>query len=235
VRRAVAFLTVLGRFSAPNGSTVAWFPLAGVLIGLAVGGAWWAADSIWPPVVVGAVAVTADLAITGMLHLDGLVDSADGLLPHLTPDRRLEVMAEPTVGAFGIGAAVAILLLRFAGFATLRPDLLLIAGLWCLARAVMAVAVRAVPYGRPAGGLARSFRGEGSWILPAASGLALGYGLLAVGDGVRGIAAGLGATATGAAVLALGVRRLGGYTGDVLGAAGVVAETVGLLVASARW
>ena len=65
--------------------------------------------------------VVADLGLTGLLHFDGLIDSADGLLPPLTQARRLEVMADPHAGAFGVAAAAAVLLVRWASLATLRP------------------------------------------------------------------------------------------------------------------
>ena len=64
--------------------------------------------------------------------------------------------------------------------------------------------------------------------------VALACVVLAVG-GVPGLVTAAAAAAVFAGVIGLAVRRLGGYTGDVLGAAGVIAETVGLLVAAARW
>ncbi len=232
---ALSFLTVFGRASVPDRSTLTWFPVAGALIGAVLGGVWWGAAQIWPPMVVGALVLLADLLITGMLHLDGLADAADGLLPHLDHDRRLAVMAEPTIGAFALGAVVVVLALRWACFVSIEPNVALLAALWCMARTLMAVAVRALPYGRPEGGLATAFGGAGGWQVVAALGLAASLGLGFLADGGPGIAAVLGAVAAGAAVLALGVRRLGGYTGDLLGAAGVVAETAGLVAAAARW
>ena len=75
--------------------------------------------------------IAADLAVTGMLHFDGLVDSADGLLPPLDgPDRRLEVMADPATGAFGVGVGGGVLLLRWASLASLAPSPALLGALW---------------------------------------------------------------------------------------------------------
>lgn len=233
--RALGFLTVLGRPAPPDPSTLRWFPFAGALIGLMVGGLWWGAAELWSPALAAALVVAADLAITGMLHLDGLTDTADGVLPHLGRARRLAVMAEPTVGAFGVGAAVVVLLVRWAAFAALAPNVVLVGGLWCVARTVMAVALRAVPYAREGGGLASAFVGTGSWFGPALVGATLAFGLAVLAAGTTGAAAVAAAAAAGAGVVALGVSRLGGYTGDVLGAAGMMAETVGLVVAAARW
>ena len=208
--------------------------MVGALVGLAVGGAWWGAGELWPPLVAAVLAVAVDAGLTGMLHLDGLADSADGLLPPLPRQRRLAIMAAPDVGAFGVVALVVVLAARVAGFASLAPDVLLVAGLWAGARAAMAVTLGTVRYARAAG--AASGFGPG-----AAPGRTRDAGRRGGGRGGRG-AGGVGRRRDRpgggpafAAVVALGVRRLGGYTGDVLGAAGVVAETVGLLVAAARW
>lgn len=241
---AISFLTVVGRGRRPGPHAVPWFGPVGLALGLALGGLWWAARRAWPAGVAGALVVAADLALTGMLHFDGLVDSADGLLPHLDRPARLEVMRAPDVGAFGVAAGGGVLLLRWAALAALRPAPLLLGGLWCASRAGMGLVMGALPYARGPEGLAAGFLGTaeapahpahraarlaglvavlagaalaGAWRLPA--------GPVAVGAGLLGAAG----------VAALGRRRLGGYTGDVLGAAGVVAETVGLVVAAARW
>jgi len=232
MRRAVAFLTAFGGAAAPSPSALAWFPLVGAGMGLALGGIWWVADGLWAAPVAAAVVVAADLALTGMLHFDGLVDSADGLLPPLEPGRRLDVMADPAAGAFGVGVAVVVLLLRWTSLATLAPSPVLLGALWCASRLAMAQFARTVPYARPSG-LASAFLQPGGRRLPIA-GIVLGAVLTAAGggDAVAGVVV-LGLAA--AAVMALAVRRLGGFTGDVLGAAGMVGETAGLLAAAARW
>jgi adenosylcobinamide-GDP ribazoletransferase len=236
VRRALAFLTPLGGASRPSGSALLWFPLVGAALGLALGGIWWAAARAWSAPVAAAVVVAADLALTGLLHLDGLADSADGLLGHLSRERRLAVMAEPGVGAFGIGVVGAVLLVRFAALAGLRPSWLLLGGLWCASRTWMAVAARAMPYARRDGGLASAFReGPGRPATVAAIGLAGSSALLLAWHPVAGAASLASATAAAGGVLFLAWRRVGGFTGDVLGASGLVGETVGLLVAAARW
>jgi adenosylcobinamide-GDP ribazoletransferase len=232
MRRALSFLTPLGGASAPAPGALAWFPVVGAAMGLALGGVWWLADRLWAAPVGAAVVVAADLALTGMLHFDGLVDSADGLLPPLDPARRLDVMADPATGAFGVGVGVAVLLLRWASLATLAPSPLLLGALWSASRLAMAVAARTVPYARPAG-LASAFLAPGrrrvsvAGVLLCAALAVLGRGDAVVGVAVLVIAA--------AAVVRLAVRRIGGFTGDVLGAAGVVGETAGLLAAAARW
>lgn len=234
MRAAVSFLTPFGGARRPGPRTLDWFPLVGAAMGLLLGGLWWATRRIWPAPLAAALVVVADLGITGLLHFDGLVDAADGLLPHLDRGRRLAVMEAPDVGAFGVGVGGAALLLRWAALAALRPGILLLGGLWCLSRTGMAVVSRTQPYARGPGGLAAAFEGPARWGLLAA-GLAGAFGLACgwrLGPGAASCAAGLVA---GALVVGLARRRIGGYTGDVLGAFGVVAETAGLVVAAARW
>ena len=238
MRRALAFLTPLGGPATPSPAALAWFPAVGAAIGLALGAVWWGAAEIWPAAVAAAVVVVADLALTGMLHLDGLVDTADGLLPPLERGRRLEVMAGPRAGAFGVGAAGAVLLLRWVALSALAPRALLLGGLWCASRSAMALTTVRVPYARTSG-LAAAFVTGGERRRPTevaiVTGLVGAVVLGALGRG-RGGAAGVAVVVlAAAAVVALACRRLGGFTGDVLGAMGVVGETAGLLVAAARW
>ena len=234
MRAALAFLTITGRDRVPDERTLDWFPAVGALIGLALGGFWWIVGRAWPAAVAGALFVVADLAITGMLHVDGLMDSADGLLPPMDRSRRLEAMADPRAGAFGVAAAVATVLVRYAAVVTLRPAILLVGGLWCLSRSFIAIVARTRPPARPDGGLAGAFMG-GSRRYPLWIGGAVGFGLAAGWRVGPGLAAAASAVLGGVAVVALAQRRIGGYTGDVLGASAVVAETVGLAVAAARW
>lgn len=235
-RAAVGFLTVLpvGGGQA-SGATLVWFPVVGLGLGALLGGLWWAMERWWSPVVAAAVVVAADAALTGGLHLDGLADSADGLLPHLRRERRLAVMHEPGLGAFGVVAVALALLLRFAALASVRPSVLVLSGLWCASRGLMALTARLLPYARE-GGLAQGFLSPGGRLLPVAALTALGSGgSLLVWRVVPGLATLAGAVLAASAVLLLAWRRIGGFTGDVLGAAGVVAETVGLVIAAARW
>jgi len=254
LRQALAFLTPVGGAAAPSPAALAWFPIVGALLGLVLGGVWWAIEGQLGALAAAALVVTADLALTGALHFDGLLDSADGLLPHLRPERRLAVMADPHVGAFAVAAGAGALLLRTAALAALgsaRPWLL--AALWSLARTAMAVTALAGRYTR-SHGLASSFLpgsvgvpgapapppagsnpGGGrllSWVGVGAVGTVLAV-VLAVVDDPKSVAAVVAAGGAAAGVAWLARRRIGGFTGDTLGAAGVVAETVGLLTAAA--
>jgi adenosylcobinamide-GDP ribazoletransferase len=239
-RSALAFLTPIGGARTPSGRAVAWFPVVGAAVGAALGLLWWAGSKAWPAAAIAAIVVAADLLLTGMLHLDGVVDTADGLLAHhVDTGRRLDLMREPTIGAFGVGAAGAGLLLRWAAFFALRPSVLLVTGIWCAARTLMAVVPSRVPYARAphGGGLASGFfpatgRGPVAALVVGLAGSLSAVMLWRPLGGAVSLSCGVLAAA-GLVVLAR--RRLGGYTGDVLGAAGFVLETVSLLVASARW
>lgn len=234
MRAALAFLTITGRDRVPDERTLDWFPAAGALIGLALGGFWWIVGRAWPAALAGALFVAADLAVTGLLHIDGLMDSADGLLPPMDRSRRLEVMADPRAGAFGVTTAIATMLIRYAAVVTLRPAIPLVGGLWCLSRSFIALVARTRPQARPDGGMASVFMG-GSRRYPLWIGGVVGFGLAAGWRLGPGLAAAGCAVVGGVAVVALAQRRIGGYSGDVLGASAVVAETVGLAVAAARW
>jgi len=242
LRGAVGFLTPLGGAASPSPRALLWFPLVGAAIGASLGVLWWAAGRAWPSLVAGALVVVADLASTGLLHVDGLVDSADGLLPHLERERRLAVMSEPTVGAYGVVIAVIVLVSRWAALSSsvpwrIGPAVLLLAGLWCSARSLMALTTTLVPYARAGeGGLASAFLGGDAPVgAVALTGLFASFGLLLAWHAVAAPAVLAGVLGTWAAVLVLARRQIGGYTGDVLGAAGLLGETVGLIVAVARW
>jgi adenosylcobinamide-GDP ribazoletransferase len=142
---------------------------------------------------------------------------------------------------------MAVLLLRFGALASTPAVPLAVAGLWCGSRTSMVAIARTLAYTRPEGGLVTAFvpsavgspmspvrRWTTGAVVTVLAGLALALVLAAIGDRVRGLEA-VGAEAAAVAAVAwLAQRRIGGFTGDVLGAAGVVGETVGLLVLAAR-
>lgn len=228
---ALGFLTVLGGPRTPDARTFPFFPVVGALIGAALAGVWLVSDALWTPAVAAVLVVAADLAITGMLHLDGLADSADGLLSHLDRPRRLAVMAAPDVGAFALAVVPVVLLARWAALAGDLVDPLALVGVWMASRTVLAVVPALVPYARD-GGLASAMvpgarRWIAAWLVPAGA-------VLVAAQGTTGAVALVALVAAAAGVVLLGRRRLGGFTGDVLGATAVLAETAALLALAAR-
>ena len=233
MREALGFLTILGGARTPTSRALRWFPLVGAVIGAMVGGVWWASGEAFPALVAGGLAVVTDLALTGALHVDGLADAADGLLPHADRARRLEIMRAPDVGAFGIAAVGGALLLQFAVFASEPPDVLLVIGLWSAARTVVAVAPAWVPYAREQGVASAMLDAPvARWpflaLVPATA-------LAVLGVGAVGAAAIAATVLVAVGVIGLSRARVGGFTGDVLGAAIVLGATAGLVVSAARW
>lgn len=229
---AFSFLTVVGFGRQPTPGSVTWFPVVGAVVGGAVGVAWWGANELWNPLLAAAAAVAVDLVLTGALHHDGLADTADGLLPHLERERRLEVMRSPEVGTFAVVTLVMVIVFRVAALASIEPQPLAVAGVWCLSRTAMGVIMRSVPYARERG--LASLLADGPILGVALVGLAIGGALLVpVGWSAAAGAAALLLVTAGVAGLAR--RRLGGFTGDVLGAVCVLGETAALLTLAASW
>lgn len=228
---ALGFLTVVPGTHRPDERTMRWFPVVGALLGGVLALVWVAADEIWSPAVVAVLIVVADLALTGMLHVDGLADTADGVLPHLERHRRLEVMRTPDFGAFALAVVPVVLLTRWVALATDLVDPLAFVAVWGASRTIMAVVPAFVPYARPEGlaspFLAGARRWTVVWLVPA------GVLLTATHEatGAIALAVGLGAAA---AVVVRARRALGGFTGDVLGSTAVVMETAMLLALVAR-
>lgn len=240
---ALAFLTPLpvGAGRRPTGRTLLWFPLVGALLGGVLGVLWRLLDrvTLGQGLLVAVLLVAADLALTGALHLDGLVDSADGLFAPVEGGerraRRLAIMAGPEIGTFGLATGVLALLLRVACIAQLpSPRPLLLIGLWCASRTVMACVAAALPYARPEGGVASAFlEGMPEALIIGVPGVLLAVAA-AAGNGIRGPLAVMAGLVAALGVALFARRRIGGFTGDILGACGFVCETVGLLVATAR-
>ena len=227
VMGAVAFLTIAGRGQAPQARALWWFPVVGAGLGGILAAVHWGAGEFWPPLVVGILVVAADLLLTGALHFDGVADSADGLLPHMDRDRRRAVMARPDVGAFAVVAVVVVVAARWAALSVDGVESLSLVAIWAISRTVVAVVPAIVPYARPQGLAAPFVAGARRWLVlwlaPAVAGLVLI-------EGVSGAGAAGAAVMVATGVVALAWRRLGGFTGDVLGAVIVVAETAALLV-----
>lgn len=222
-------------------SSAAFFPPVGAALGAALGGLGLLVEGALPPGPTAALLLTAGALLTGGLHLDGLMDTADGVLGGRTPERRLEIMRDSRVGAYGMIAAGLALLGQYACLAELggRERLLGLVVALTLGRWAMALALGLFPAAR-ADGLGAAHRAEGS---PGPAALAtLGALLLvtlAAAASATGPAASRAAVATGLALLVvLGgggwlSGRLGGLTGDTYGAICVLAETAALYAAVA--
>jgi adenosylcobinamide-GDP ribazoletransferase len=218
-RIAVGLLTVIpvraGTESDGLGASAAWFPLVGALVGLAAGGVFVAADHALGAGVAGVLAVITLVLLTGALHQDGLADCADAVGVRGGRERRLEVMRDSTVGAFGVLALVLWALLFAAALAALpRHDALrTLVSAAALGRWAAVLHAVALPPARR-DGLGFAFSPAPSAVL-SATGFAVATVALAPLAGVVALAVAV-VVVTGVSALAL--RGVGGMTGDTLGA-----------------
>jgi adenosylcobinamide-GDP ribazoletransferase len=235
---AVRYLTIVplpGRNHASMealGRSAVWFPIVGVGLGVALALADRLTGWLFPPLLAALLTVTVWKLATGGLHLDGLADCLDGLMGR-DPDHRLAIMRDSRIGAFGAMGLILFLMLEIVALAELAPALrgraLLAAPV--IARATPALLARLFRPARPDGQGAAFRAGVGrSAVL---LGLAIAAAAAVVGLGALGVAA-LAAGSLAAVVAAAFVaRRLGGVTGDVLGACVELSELTVLLTVTA--
>lgn len=134
------------------GRSTAFFPIVGLLIG----GILWAvsevAGKIYPTTVVAVLLVGAEIILTGGMHLDGFMDSMDGLFSGRPRERKLEIMRDSRVGANGVMAGVVLLLLKFALLIQLpKPVWAVLPLMTVLGRWANVYCLRIFPYARPEG------------------------------------------------------------------------------------
>jgi adenosylcobinamide-GDP ribazoletransferase len=237
VRLAVSFLTRLpvGCPAAVDarqlGRSMAWFPLVGLLLGGLLLAADWLLADLLPPLVGNALLLAMLVLVTGALHLDGWADLCDGVGGGRDRAAMLHIMKDSRIGVFGATGLVLLILIKFTALVSLhgefRPAALLlapVAGRW--AAVLLTVTV---PYLRGPEGTAAAFAGHaGRRELLLAT-----LTLLAVAAIVLQWPGMLLAGLLGVAALALAGwarQRLGGVTGDVLGAAVELLELLTLLL-----
>lgn len=204
-----------------------WFPWVGALLGLMFCGAWLGLQQVLPAPGAAALLLCLTVGLTGALHLDGLADTVDGLGGGHNPAERLEIMKDSRLGTFGMVSLTLVLLLKFAFFLALpgkgTGGILLLFPL--VSRWGMVLLAYLSPYARPEGGLGQAMvNGVDVRVLTGATLSALALSFLAAG--VRGLVLLAGA---GVAVW-LGSyyfrKKLGGVTGDVLGATNEALEVL---------
>jgi adenosylcobinamide-GDP ribazoletransferase len=213
----------------PVAADAAWaWPLAGLAVAAIASVPGWAVLALGGQPAAAATLVLVTLVmLTGALHEDGLADMADGVWGGFTSERRLEIMRDSRIGAYGVVALVLSLTLRWSLIATamfqMNPYAILIAAM--VSRAPMPVMMRWLPPARTDG----LSRGAG---IPPASAALIAVGIAAlvlIPAGLPGVVA---------AILVLGVtlgmgqlarRKIGGQTGDVLGATQQLSEIAVLI------
>jgi adenosylcobinamide-GDP ribazoletransferase len=233
--RLLTMIPIPGREAERLSDALYWFPAVGLLLG----GLLWATGQLvglaaptWS-MGAGGVIIVVGAVLTLFLHLDGLADWADAFTGAKDRTQTLRIMKDPCVGAFGAIALILVLLMKWICVTRLIE---IHALHWLLSACVVSRALQvdlatALPYARAAGGTGRPFV-EGAHGGHRAVALVTGLGMVLL---VSGPAGGVILTLAWLAGRALAVwfrRRVGGVTGDVLGAASELIET-GVLFAGA--
>lgn len=230
---AIRFLTILplGR-AQPEvkemGASLTFFPLVGLLLGVALAGLDAGLMRVWPAGLTGAILVAVLLGVTGAMHLEGFLDTCDGL-GGATRERRLEIMRDHRVGAFAVAGGSCLVLLKWTALFSLPlparlPALVLFPA---LSRWAMVLAIRSFPYAR-AQGLGSAFHDR------ATRGAVLAAGVIGLGGsfafaGIGGLALFVGASLVTWLLGSWIAGLLGGLTGDTYGALNEVIEVLVLI------
>lgn len=214
------------------GQAVGFYSLVGLIIGAVLVGANMLLALVFPPFVRAALILALWVLMSGALHLDGFLDACDGIFGGFTPEKRLEIMHDERVGAFGMAGGVLLLLLKFTTLGALpNPNaaLLLVP---TLSRWGISLALIAYPYARDQG-VGRAIKDNAGWRqLALASVMAIltawftfqWMGLIALV--IAGMIVWLAATFI--------LRRIPGLTGDIYGALNELVELV-LIVIFVAW
>ncbi|MBU0715633.1 MAG: adenosylcobinamide-GDP ribazoletransferase [Verrucomicrobia bacterium] len=233
--RTLTILPMPGKDAARMANALYYFPLVGALIGgLVTLVVWFLGGVLAWPVGAGVAGVLMSSWVTRGLHLDGLSDTVDGYYGAPTRERRLEIMKDHHVGAFGVVAIVLVLLMKFAALAQLA-----IYGQWVwipvpfiLARLIQVLLAVTLPYARNEGGTAEAFvkqAGASHFIVAGTSALVL-CGLLIQ---LSGLALFVFTFIIGYLLAQWMKRAFGGVTGDLLGFSNELIECILLFAIAA--
>jgi adenosylcobinamide-GDP ribazoletransferase len=130
-----------------------FFPLAGLIIGAFLALADFLFVQLWKPAVVSILDIVFLAVFTASLHIDGLADTADGLLGHRTREKILSIMKDSRIGVMGVVSLLSLFSLKWAGISGLEAHrVLLLLLIPAYSRAGVLFAIKFLPYGRPEGG-----------------------------------------------------------------------------------
>lgn len=208
---------------------VPWFPVVGALIGAIQAAIWWGLAQGTTPLVAAAVSTTVAALITGAFHHDGLADMADAFGGGWTAEQRMEILKDSRLGTYGTSALVLAFGLEIAALSSFEPvdGALALIAMHMFGRAL---AVLTMLRSSVAGdGLGAAYTRDIPRIPAMAS--VIGAGIVTAACLGTSAFAILPAMAAATAVVILSHRKIGGITGDVLGAITVVSG-VTLLVAA---
>ena len=214
---------------------ITYFPLAGWLVGGVAAVVWWLAAQVFPPAVASGLSLLATMVVTGALHEDGLADVCDGFGGGYTREKILAIMKDSRIGAYGVLGLVVGLGLKWQAVAALPMALvpaLLIAG-HVVSRGAAATLMATLDYARPEGDPAKARA-----LVVRLAGGRLGWVVATALAALALVPARLWWAALAVVLVRLVLarwfaHRLGGYTGDCLGATQQVGELVWYLTALA--
>ena len=220
-----------GQKAAARGAAAAWaYPLAGLAIGAIVAGVASLAFAVGLPMPMAAVlALAASVIVTGAMHEDGLADSADGLWGGWDKGRRLAIMKDSHIGVYGVSALALSFLIRWlalSGFIAIGLHWFAILTAAMLSRAAMVWVMAALPHART-DGLSHTV-GRAS-VLAAVIALVLALMMTLYAWDIAGLLAAAVAAITAILCAAIARAKIGGQTGDILGAVQQMTEMAVLL------
>ena len=237
LRAAIAFLTQVPMhrtFTAADvGRATLFFPLVGAAIGGVQAGLLKLTSGMLPPLLLSLCLIVATLWLTGLLHLDGLADMADGFGGGHSREETLRIMQDPAVGSFGAIALVLLLATKAVAISVLierdsATRYLVLAP--TLSRWTMVALGRSLPYARLDGGLGSAVS-EHSGRMEFIVATVVAMGITGAVGGSTAITCWVAAALVTAGVGRTCYRRLGGFTGDTLGANAELTEVAVLLCA----
>ena len=231
-RTAASFLTRVPMH--PSGDVdmtraTPWFPVVGAAIGAFGGGVFVVASEVLPPGVSAALALVATALVTGAFHHDGLADMADAFGGGWDREQRLAIMKDPRHGTYGVVALVLSVAVQLAALGSLGAvwGFAALVGAHTIGRAAVLVALLTGHPARPGLGSDHSAGlRRGAVVTGAVAGVVIAAIVLGWWCGLAVLASAV----TTAGVLVLARRKIGGYTGDVLGAIEQVCEGAVLVV-----
>ena len=228
-------LPVPAQHEAPSPRAAWAWPVAGAAVGALAATATSAALALSLPAgVAAAIALVTAALLTGGLHEDGLADTADGLMGGHNRERRLEIMKDSRIGSYGTLALLLVTLIRWSALTALVATghhwpALIAAG--ALSRAPMAVLISTLPNARGTGLSHLTGQAPRNAMLGA---LAIAATFAFLSTGLTFIPLALAAAATTALLARTAMKRIGGQTGDILGASQQLAEAAALSLAAAH-